>query len=39
MWGNSSSEVFIGVQDQSLRGYECSGAFTLWFDGAELHRF
>jgi hypothetical protein len=39
LWGNSSNEVFLGVIQRDFRDYECSGVFTVWFDGAEFHLF
>jgi hypothetical protein len=39
IWGNSADEVFLSVFDQTLRDYECSGAFMVYFDGIELHAF
>jgi hypothetical protein len=39
LWGNSSNEVFLGVIQRDLRDYECSGVFTVWFDGSKFHLF
>jgi hypothetical protein len=39
IWGNSSSEVFVGVEDDDLRDFKCSGAFTVFFDGSQFHLF
>jgi hypothetical protein len=39
IWGNSASEVFVGVQDLLLRKSPCSGSFILFFDGKQFHRF
>lgn len=38
IWGNSANEVFLSFVDNTLRGYACSGAFVLYFDGSQLHR-
>jgi hypothetical protein len=39
VWGRSASEVFLSLGDTSFDQYACGGAFLLWFDGSEFHRF
>lgn len=39
IWGNGENEVFLSVVDQSLRDYQCSGAFMVFFDGSDFHVF
>jgi hypothetical protein len=39
LWGRSATEVFVAVRDPDFDQYACGGAFILWFDGTEFHRF
>jgi hypothetical protein len=39
IWGNSSNEVFLGAIQKDFRDYECSGVFSIWFDGSQFHVF
>ena len=39
IWGNSSSEVFVTINDRSYQDNACGVSFVLWFDGAEFHQF
>jgi hypothetical protein len=39
MWGNSSAEVFLAVNDLEFGSYKCGSLFMLWFDGTNFHQF
>ncbi|MFH2006823.1 MAG: hypothetical protein ABI333_09590 [bacterium] len=37
IWGNSPTELFVGLRDTSIWPGDCSALFLLWFDGVEYH--
>jgi hypothetical protein len=39
LWGNSSTEVFVGVHAAGFAENRCGGVFALWFDGEAFHVF
>jgi len=39
VWGRSSKEVFLAINDPSFASYHCGQYFAVWFDGARFHRF
>jgi hypothetical protein len=40
IWGNSDTEVFLAVYDESYFGRSCTRPeFLLWWDGSEFHWF
>jgi len=39
LWGLSSQQVFLAVDDSSFAGYKCGGSFLVWYDGAVFHQF
>ena len=39
LWGLSSQQVFLAVDDLSFASYKCGGNFLVWFDGSVFHQF
>ncbi len=39
LWGLSSKEVFLAVDDASFADYKCGDHFLVWFDGSAFHQF
>lgn len=37
IWGVSSTEVFVAIDDLQFERYACGGLFVTWFDGAQFH--
>jgi hypothetical protein len=38
-WGNSAKEVFLAVNDNNFKPYDCGTTFLVWFDGSVFHQF